>query len=68
MGIENGFYCLGCCWMLMVLLFVTGIMNLLWVSIIALFVLIEKFFSRIKWIPYLAGIVLILYGILLLIK
>ena len=68
MGIENGFYCLGCCWMLMVLLFVTGIMNLLWVSIIALFVLVEKILSRIKWIPYLAGIVLILYGILLLIK
>lgn len=68
MGIENGFYCLGCCWMLMVLLFVTGIMNLLWVSIIALFVLFEKILSRVKWIPYLAGIVLILYGILLLIK
>jgi predicted metal-binding membrane protein len=68
MGIENGFYCLGCCWLLMALLFVTGIMNLLWVSIIALFVLIEKILSRIKWIPYLAGIVLILYGILLLVK
>ena len=68
MGIENGFYCLGCCWMLMALLFVTGIMNLLWVSIIALFVLIEKILPRIKWIPYLAGTVLILYGILLLIK
>src|SRR6476469_8694081 len=46
MGIENGFYCLVCCCLLMVLLFVTGIMNLLWVSIIAVFVLIEKFFSR----------------------
>ena len=68
MGIENGFYCLGCCWLLMVLLFVTGIMNLLWVSIIALFVLIEKLLSQIKWIPYLAGTVLILYGILLLVK
>ena len=30
MGIENGFYCVGCCWMLMVLLFVAGIMNLLY--------------------------------------
>jgi predicted metal-binding membrane protein len=68
MGIENGVYCLGCCWMLMVLLFVTGIMNLLWVAIIAVFVLIEKFLSQIKWIPYLAGTALILYGILVLIK
>jgi predicted metal-binding membrane protein len=68
MGIENGFYCLGCCWMLMALLFVTGIMNLLWVAIIALFVLIEKISSQIKWIPYLAGTVLVLYGILLFIR
>ena len=68
MGIENGFYCLGCCWMLMVLLFVTGIMNLLWVAIIALFVLVEKILSQLKWIPFFAGIALILYGILLLIK
>jgi predicted metal-binding membrane protein len=68
MGIENGFYCLGCCWMLMVLLFVTGIMNLLWVSIIALFVLVEKILSQIKWISYAAGTLLILYGILILVK
>ena len=68
MGIENGFYCLGCCWLLMVLLFVTGIMNLLWVAIIALFVLVEKILSRLKWVPYMAGSILILYGILLLIK
>ena len=68
MGVENGLYCLGCCWMLMVLLFVTGIMNLLWVAIIALFVLVDKILSQIKWIPYLAGIALIFYGIVLLIK
>ena len=68
MGIENGFYCVGCCWMLMVLLFVAGIMNLLWVALIALFVLIEKISPGVKWIPYVAGLVLIVYGILLLIR
>ena len=68
MGIKNGFYCLGCCWMLMVLLFVTGIMNLLWVAIIALFVLIEKIVPQLKWLPYMAGSGLILYGILFLIR
>jgi predicted metal-binding membrane protein len=68
MGIENGFYCVGCCWMLMVLLFVAGIMNLLWVAIIALFVLVEKISPNVKWIPYVAGLVLIAYGILLLIR
>lgn len=42
MGVEHGAYCLGCCWLLMSLLFVGGVMNLLWVAAIALLVLIEK--------------------------
>ena len=68
MGVENGFYCLGCCWMLMILLFVTGIMNLLWVAIIAAFVLVEKLLLQIKWIPRAAGVLLIFYGLFLLIR
>ncbi len=42
MGLEHGLYCLGCCWALMLLLFVGGVMNLLWVAAIAIFVLVEK--------------------------
>jgi predicted metal-binding membrane protein len=42
MGTELGVYCLGCCWALMALLFVGGVMNLLWVAIIATFILLEK--------------------------
>ena len=42
MGIEHGAYCVGCCWVLMLLLFVGGVMNLLWIAAIALFVLLEK--------------------------
>jgi predicted metal-binding membrane protein len=42
MGLEHGCYCVGCCWMLMTLLFVTGVMNLAWVAAIAAFVLAEK--------------------------
>jgi predicted metal-binding membrane protein len=42
MGLEHGLYCVGCCWLLMGLLFVVGVMNLLWVAAIALFVLVEK--------------------------
>ncbi|HVJ30997.1 MAG TPA: DUF2182 domain-containing protein [Gammaproteobacteria bacterium] len=42
MGVEHGCYCVGCCWLLMGLLFVVGIMNLVWVAVIAAFVLIEK--------------------------
>ncbi len=42
MGLEHGAYCLGCCWILMGLLFVGGVMNLLWIAAITLFVLLEK--------------------------
>ena len=42
MGLRHGSYCVGCCWVLMALLFVAGVMNLLWVAVIALFVMAEK--------------------------
>lgn len=42
MGMEHGAYCVGCCWALMLLLFVGGVMNLLWIAAIGVFVLIEK--------------------------
>ncbi len=42
MGVHHGAYCIGCCWVLMGLLFVVGVMNLLWVAAITAFVLIEK--------------------------
>lgn len=42
MGVRHGAYCVGCCWAIMGLLFVGGIMNLLWVAAIAIFVLLEK--------------------------
>jgi predicted metal-binding membrane protein len=41
-GMRHGLFCLGCCWMLMTLLFVGGLMNLLWITALALLVLIEK--------------------------
>jgi predicted metal-binding membrane protein len=42
MGLHHGLYCVGCCWVLMALLFVGGVMNLLWIALLALFVLLEK--------------------------
>lgn len=42
MGIEHGAYCAGCCWVLMLVLFVVGVMDLIWVAAIAFFVLLEK--------------------------
>jgi predicted metal-binding membrane protein len=42
LGVRHGGYCLGCCWVLMGLLFLGGVMNLLWIAAITLFVLLEK--------------------------
>jgi predicted metal-binding membrane protein len=42
MGLQHGAFCVGCCWMLMALLFVVGVMNLAWVAAISAFVLLEK--------------------------
>lgn len=42
MGVRHGLFCLGCCWVLMALLFVVGVMNLAWVAVLAGFVLFEK--------------------------
>ena len=68
MGIESGFYCLGCCWILMILLFVSGIMNLLWIAIIAFFVLVEKVLPAAKVVSSVAGIALIACGLVILLR
>ena len=41
-GVRHGAYCVGCCWMLMALLFVGGVMNLVWIAALAVLVLVEK--------------------------
>ena len=45
LGLAHGLYCLGCCWALMLLLFVGGVMNLAWVAALALIVALEKLAS-----------------------
>jgi predicted metal-binding membrane protein len=46
MGLHHGLFCVGCCWVLMALLFVFGVMNLLWIAALAIFVLLEKVLPR----------------------
>jgi len=62
MGIEHGAYCLGCCAALMALLFVGGVMNLLWVAAVAAFVLVEKLFPAGEWIARASGVLMIAFG------
>ena len=62
-GLRHGMYCVGCCWMVMLLLFVGGIMNLMWVAVIAAFVVAEKMAPRGPWLGYGVGAVLTAWGI-----
>jgi predicted metal-binding membrane protein len=63
MGLRHGAYCVGCCWVLMALLFVLGVMNLAWITLLAAFVLIEKLFSSGPWPSRGSGVLLLAWGI-----
>jgi predicted metal-binding membrane protein len=62
MGLRHGAYCTGCCWFLMALLFVAGVMNLLWVAVIAVFVMAEKISPKGEFLARVAGIALMIAG------
>jgi predicted metal-binding membrane protein len=62
MGVRLGVYCLGCCWVLMALLFVGGVMNLAWVAAIATFILLEKLAPRAPSWGRLVGTAMLLAG------
>jgi predicted metal-binding membrane protein len=66
MGLRHGLYCLGCCWPLMLLLFVIGVMNLLWVLVIAGIVLVEKAMPEGRWVSRVIGMLTIVWGAWLL--
>ncbi|MCP4363150.1 MAG: DUF2182 domain-containing protein [Chloroflexi bacterium] len=67
MGIKHGLHCVGCCWVLMALLFVAGVMNLLWMAVITAVVLIEKIMPQGVQFGKLAGLVLVIWGTAILI-
>ena len=62
-GVRHGLFCLGCCWMLMALLFVGGLMSLAWVGAIAILVLLEKTMPWGDWMSRLTGVIFILWGV-----
>ena len=64
MGLKHGVFCLGCCWILMALLFVLGIMNLVWIAALAIFVLLEKVVPKGQSVGRCAGVLLIVWGAL----
>ena len=62
MGLLHGAFCVGCCWLLMALLFVAGVMNLAWIAALTLLVAAEKLLPAGQWIARLSGAVLIAWG------
>ncbi len=62
MGLRNGNYCVVCCWALMSLMFVVGVMSPIWMAIIAAFVLVEKVAPGGYWVSRVSGFLLMGWG------
>ncbi|MDH4184008.1 MAG: DUF2182 domain-containing protein [Nitrospinota bacterium] len=67
MGLRHGIFCLGCCWALMLVLFVVGVMNLVWIALLSVFVLLEKVTDAGRLIARIGGLALISSGIWLVV-
>jgi len=65
LGLQHGLYCIGCCWALMLLLFVGGVMNLVWIAGLAAVVLLEKVLSDGRNVSRLVGAGLVIGGLVL---
>ena len=63
MGLKHGILCTGCCWALMALMFIGGVMNLLWMVVITAVILIEKVAPRGDVFAKIAGVAMIISGV-----
>jgi len=68
MGLKHGAYCTGCCWLLMALLFVAGVMNLWWIAVLAVFVFVEKIAPRRLLLGKIAGALFAVWGVWMMLK
>jgi len=68
MGARHGRACVGCCWLVMTLLFVAGVMNLLWVAVIAVVILVERAAPAGKWLGRVMGLVAMASGAWMMIR
>ena len=62
LGVMHGMYCVGCCWLLMAMLFVGGVMNLAWIAALTVLVLAEKLLPGGRWTARAAGAALLAWG------
>lgn len=63
LGARHGAYCVGCCWLLMTLLFVGGVMNLAWIAALTLLVMAEKLLPFGEWLGRAAAGLLVVWGV-----
>lgn len=68
MGSRHGVYCLGCCWVLMGVLFAVGVMNLAWVALLTAVVLVEKMGPAGARLARVGGAMLIAYGAVVFVR
>jgi predicted metal-binding membrane protein len=68
LGLQHGLYCIGCCWTLMALLFVGGVMNLLWIAALMAFVLLEKLLPGWRYVARISGIAAVALGLWYLVE
>jgi predicted metal-binding membrane protein len=68
LGARHGLYCIGCCWALMLLLFVGGVMNIAWIAGLATLVLAEKLWSRGRHLSRVAGAAALAGGLFLIVR
>jgi predicted metal-binding membrane protein len=67
MGIEHGAYCLGCCWLLFVLLFLFGMMNIAAMAVLTILIFAEKVLPVGRRVSTIAGVALVAYGALVVV-
>ncbi|MEJ8573248.1 DUF2182 domain-containing protein [Microbaculum marinum] len=60
-GIRQGLYCLACCWALMLVMFAVGVMNIVWIALLAAVMTAEKLIGR-RWFSHLVGVVLLVWA------
>jgi predicted metal-binding membrane protein len=65
MGLRQGAYCLGCCWLLMALLFAFGVMNLIWIAALSVLVLLEKILPQPRIFVQATGAILLAWGLVI---
>jgi predicted metal-binding membrane protein len=68
LGLRHGAYCVGCCWVLMALLFVGGVMNVVWIALLALLVLLEKVTPFGGRVARAAGVACVVAGVWMLLS